>query len=693
MPRLTLRRCCWLWMIVGAALALHVGMAVSVSPRMGVTADEVVHLTGGYSYWKFNDYRLHPENGTLPMRLATLPWLAMDLKFPALTSYDWLHSIVNGVGDEFLYKLGNPLDPMMDRARLMIALGGAFTVWLTWRWARGLFGPRAGWVALVLAVFCPALLAHSGLATSDMVMTACVLGALSLTWRVFHRATPGNVLGAAVACGLAFLSKMSGVLIVPLIGLMLVVRWLRPAPFVWAIGRTRWLRHRGSVAGATTALTVAIAAGSLAVLWAGYDFRFSGFNREVSETRGYYVSWDLILDKAPMVQPQNTSLDDLNEGRHPVAESTMSHLIAWLRDHRVLPEAYLWGFAHTYKFSRYRSAFFLGEYRGTGWRTFFPVAFVLKTPLPALLLIATGVGTLLVARRRGRARLSVKPWVYRAAPLLLFFGVYWAMAISMKLNIGHRHILPTYPVFYVLASAVALWLGTGWGRRALIAISAALALVIVDSWASRPFYLSYFQPLFGGAERGYRYLVDSSYDWGQGLPDLARWLAAKRAGGDNEPVFLSYFGADSPTYRGIKATRFGDDVTDSGERIYPAAVRGGWFVISATHFRRVYLPVRGPWSERHEQRYAEIRARLIAAQSRMSTLTPAEQTAVLQDARDYEILSFGRLVAFLANRTPREVVGGSLLVFKLTDAEIGLALNSSLAELRRAAAAVAPANP
>lgn len=657
---------------------------------MGVTADEVVHLAGGYSYWKFNDYRLHPENGTLPMRLATVPWLAMDVKFPPLTSEDWLNSIVNGVGDELLYRLGNPLDPMMWRARAMIALAGAFTVWLTWRWARGLFGPRAGWVALGLAVFCPALLAHGGLATSDMVMTACVLGALTLVWRVLHRATPWNVLAASVACGLAFLSKMSGVLIVPLIGAMLLVRWLRPAPFVCAIGRVRWLRRRGPIVAATSALTLLIAAGSLVVLWGGYGFRFEGFNRAVSDARGYYLSWDVILDQAPLPVPKTTSLDALSNARHPLRESAMSRLIDGLRERRLLPEAYLWGFAHTYKFSRYRSAYFLGEYRGTGWRTFFPVAFVLKTPLPALLTIAAGVAALVFAWRMPAARRLTKPWLYRATPLLVFFFVYWIMAILMSLNIGHRHILPTYPVCYVLAAAAVLWLRTKFQRLGAVALGVALVAHAGDSLAARPFYLSYFQPLAGGSDRGYRYLVDSSYDWGQGLPDLAAWLAAKRARGDGAPVFLSYFGADSPAYRKIEATRFGDDITDTGVRVYPAQLRPGWYVISATHFRRTYLPVRGPWTERHERVFHEVRGRLAVAEKNGPPTTPAGQAQLLQDARDYEILCFGRLIALIERRDPLEVVGGSLLVFKLTDADLNVALHAPLAELRRAAAVAAP---
>jgi hypothetical protein len=38
-----------------------------------VTFDETAHLPAGYAYWRFNDYRLNPENGVLPQRLAGLP--------------------------------------------------------------------------------------------------------------------------------------------------------------------------------------------------------------------------------------------------------------------------------------------------------------------------------------------------------------------------------------------------------------------------------------------------------------------------------------------------------------------------------------------------------------------------------------------------------------------------------------------
>jgi len=667
-----LRRKPWL---VAAALALYWLMAVSVSPRMGVTADEVVHVTGGYAYWKFNDYRMHPENGTLPMRLAGLPWVLADARHPSLEDPTWLDSKVNLWGAKLFFESGNNVERLLWYSRMMVALSGAGVVWLTWLWARRLFGPAAGWIALGLGVFSPTMLAHGGLATSDMTMTACVLGALSAVWRLLHRATWGRLALAAALCGLAFLSKMSGVIIVPLIGALLLLRWLRRAPLVLAFGSSvRWLRKRGQIAVATFALMLAAAAGSLVVLWAGYGFRYEGFNRAVSAGNDYYFSWDVLLEETPLPWSEQGTLFKFVPPIRPPRPTNLTRLVGGLRDYRLLPEAYLWGFAHTYKFSHYRPGFFMGEYRGTGWKHFFPTAFVLKTTLPALALILTGALTLGWMLRHPTGALRVKPWLYRCAPLLVFFTVYWAMAINMTLNIGHRHILPTYPVFFVFASATALWLAGGTRRIAAFAVTAMLALHALDSAQARPFYLSYFQPLVRQAALGAHYFVDSSLDWGQGLPDLAAWLERKKRAGDASPVHLTYFGADSPRARGFDVVRFGDELSDSGQRYFPAQVRGGWYVISATYYRRVYMPTRGAWRPELEEHYIKLLDRMRQEGSRL----PPEQLTTL--AQDIELLQFARLCHFLRKHEPLEVIGGSLLVFRLSDAEVAAALYGRLTE-------------
>jgi hypothetical protein len=662
---------------VGALLLLYWLLAVSTSGRMGVTADEVVHLTAGYSYGQFNDYRLQPENGTLAMRAAALPLMGLDLKWVPALDHDWQHSLVNRVGYEFFYKLGNPLPRMLLLGRATIALFGVLTLWLIWRWARGLFGARAGWLALALAVFCPALLAHGALITSDMAITTCLLLVVTVFWRLLHIVTWPRLLLAIAASGAVLLAKMSGVLAAPMLVLLLLFRWAQPAPLVVQLGRTtRWLRPRRSVIGATLLLTLVTAAGGLGVLWAGYGFRYSAFHPSQQADAHFYFEWPAILDEDPLPNPWPDNIPSRLAGTPRAPQPTAgTRLIAWVRDHRLLPEAYLWGMAHTHKFSRWRPAFLNGEFRTTGWPQFFPWAFWLKTTLPALALLGAGIWA---ACRRRAPGSGLRPrWLYRSAPLLMLFFIYWSTALAMTLNIGHRHILPTYPVVYIFAGAAALWLCSR--PRQLIALTLALGLTAhaADSYLARPFYLSYFQPLGGGLRGGWRHLIDSSYDWGQGLPDLARWIETQRAAGEKSPIYLTYFGADSPRARSIPATRFADDISDVGNRVYPVWPTGGWFAISATHFQRVYLRIEQPWDFRTERLYQELRASLAQSATQPST-APDARARLLRNAMDFEVLEFGRLCHFLRDREPDTVVGGSILMFKLTDREVAFALNAPL---------------
>ena len=186
---------------VALLLVLHAVLAFTAAYRNGVTADEVVHLTGGYSYWRFNDYRLQPENGTLPMRIAALPLLAMDLRWVASDDPHWRNSIVNRLGHDFFFTLGNPLEGMLLAGRLMITGFGLVTLCLIWRWSRGLFGKAAGWLSLTLAALCPALLAHGALVTSDMAITACLLAVVTAFWLLLHRVTWPRLAAATAAGG------------------------------------------------------------------------------------------------------------------------------------------------------------------------------------------------------------------------------------------------------------------------------------------------------------------------------------------------------------------------------------------------------------------------------------------------------------------------------------------------------------
>lgn len=591
-----------------ALLALFWWMAASVSREHSTTADEIFHVTAGYSYWQHGDYRLQPENGNLPQRLAALPLLAQDLRFPPREQTAWQNADAAEIGYQFFYESGNDLPRMLAAARAMIALLGAACGALVFVWSRSLFGPRGALISVALFSFCPLLLAHAGLATSDMAVALGFLAATLTGWRLLHRVTPARVLFAGLAWGALALAKFSAVLLAFVFAVMLAVRLLRSR------------RSAGRILlGTVAALLIA-----WAVIWTAYGFRFEGLR-----SPGTY-----------------------NHPWSDYGESFTVRAAAWARDMHLLPDPWLQGFAHTARYAEGRPAFFLGDYGTRGWPLFFPVGFAVKTTLPALALLAVSLPGFITLRSRR---------FYRLTPLLALIAVYGGFAVTSHLNIGVRHLLPIYPALYILAGAVILLPRRAW---MLSGVAALLGWHAVESALIRPHYLSYFNPILGGPARAYRSYVDSSLDWGQDLPALKHWLDAHAR---HEKIFLSYFGSGSPAHEGLRATRLADGNFDLRARELAPEMTGGLYCISATMFQQVYTLVRHGWTEKHERRYAELRAWAEAWRAGRDA-TPRE-TAIPRFI-ELEHLRFGRLCAGLQRRKPDAMAGYSILIFRLTDAEV-----------------------
>ena len=356
------------------------------------------------------------------------------------------------------------------------------------------------------------------------------------------------------------------------------------------------------------------------------------------------------------------------------------------RRHHLLPEAYLYGFAHVWRGARERAAFFNGDFSLSGWRTFFPYTFLVKTPLSLFfiiaLAIAAGVAGLSARRRSARARDFLAAF-YDTSPLWVLFGFYWAAAIFSHLNIGHRHILPTYPPLFVLCGVAASWLWERTGgrterkrhyppfaRAAGIALWAAVALLAIEVCYRFPHYLAYFNGVVRPA-RAYRHLVDSSLDWGQDLPGVRRYIETRHLRG---PVYLSYYGFASPAYYHVPAILgysttirppplqilslpdgkadevlrdflrrepeydtevVGDTVRDGKVLAVvvkrPEALRltAGTYFISATLLQPVVQPTRGafgPWNERVERQYQTLTGAGSAPTRRMTPRTVARRS-------------------------------------------------------------------
>ena len=155
-------------------------------------------------------------------------------------------------------------------------------------------------------------------------------------------------------------------------------------------------------------------------------------------------------------------------------------------------------------------AFFLGEIGQTGWPTYFPVAFLLKTPIGLLALMVFAA-----ARLKPK---DVWDWTCLACLALL-----WIMLMRNKVNIGVRYALLTYPLAIPWVARLfepRLLRDRLWGPPT---VAAAVLFVAASLWC-HPRYLSYFNEIGGGPERGWLYLADSNNDWGQDLDALGETL-------------------------------------------------------------------------------------------------------------------------------------------------------------------------
>jgi hypothetical protein len=169
----------------------------------------------------------------------------------------------------------------------------------------------------------------------------------------------------------------------------------------------------------------------------------------------------------------------------------------------------------------------LGQWRVTGWPWFFPLAFLIKNPLPLLMGVLLGLGALIRERQ----------WWGQLGILILFSSVYVLVAIGMGPNLGYRHMIPVHPLLYLLIAGGVGWI---WPRVHLVG---RVVIVVLGIWAVvgtmrvYPYNLAYFNELAGGPANGWRYLEGSNTDWGQGWSALREFR-------DERSLTYSYSGPD-----------------------------------------------------------------------------------------------------------------------------------------------------
>jgi len=472
----------FIWLVL-LLIALAIARSAVATQLDSFTLDEPYHIAAGVSYVKYRDFGINPEHPPLVKLWVGAAIAATGFHLDALRQFNDKRDERSFATEATLRR--NDPDSVQRRARVaMYCFNGLMLLALAFA-LRQVLGEAVALGALLFLAIDPTVAAHLPVVMTDLPVALCSATAVALAARAFQTWYWPDVGACSGALGLAMATKHSAPIVfigVAAIGAYLA---LTPRPASPMNSRTRKL---GKV--------VVLLAGAMAILWGAYFFRYAESPSGIESLN----------------QPLLQKIDDV---RSPYYRG----VLRLMDKTRVVPRAYLWGFAdtiHTGLEGRENHQIFLGQfYPAKAPRYFFPTILGAKLPIGLSVLVLLGLFLFLTRR-------VPQEWRFPG-------GVVLAMALLLLLVLsggatygGVRHALPVMVLLSVFAGiGVAAAIESAVQSREVVVAIAILAACVSALPQMRPW--GYFNELAGGPANAYKYFVDEGLDLGQRNKELAAY--------------------------------------------------------------------------------------------------------------------------------------------------------------------------
>lgn len=544
------------FILVLLLLVIFYAAALSAVLTKSPTADEPMHTLSAIVQTQHQDFRVATDVPPFWHYVVSLPHWFHETVLPRDENWEKLIRGPYGLwtwAQDTLYRTpGNDADRLINRSRaatLMFGVGlGAMLAW----WSFKLAGPWAAVLTAGFYCFDPNFIGHAGLVKNDVPLTFTWCWVMLATWYAGRGVTWKNLTMLGLGCGAAIGTKMSGVVTVPLVAFLLILRALQPG--TWEIlGRP--IQSRGRKIICASAVTIAVGVIVWAEIWATYGFRFSMAppGEVVIDDAEIFRYW--ALRDAQDIAGKPSPGVVINNWKPPLS----ARVTLFLQDHRLLPQGWTKGFLETQAMNSARRSFLMGEIKTGSWWFYFPLAMLFKSPIGLLMAVAFSAVGLMVTRSGISKDFLTRNLSLRWAGLCLFvpFGIYLLGAITADLNLGIRHVFPLYVTLFVLVGVAGAHVISGFGRRAGVLFLLLLAGVAAETARAYPDYIAFFNTLAGGSRGGLYLLGDSNLDWGQDLRTLGEWRKDHPEG----QLYLTNWTVAETSYYGAA----GIAITGSGE--------------------------------------------------------------------------------------------------------------------------------
>jgi hypothetical protein len=253
------------WIGVAIIVALSLGRVAATYRVFAQTSDENIHLIAGYDILKHHSWTTDMHHPPLARVFFALPFVNAPEPVGTNRSARCNELLFDG-------RYTSNLARMRFGNLLFLALGIISVA----RWAMHLFSPAAGLLSAALFAMLPPVLAHAGLATTDMAVAATMPFALDELTRLAERPSWRRAAMTGIAIAAGVLSKYSFVAFFPAAAaVLLIVMGVRDR------GNASKIRERFLIC-AVVALIVAAA-----LVWAGFGFSFEPLIRGLAEVRNH----------------------------------------------------------------------------------------------------------------------------------------------------------------------------------------------------------------------------------------------------------------------------------------------------------------------------------------------------------------------------------------------------------------------
>lgn len=449
----------------------------------GFTLDEAYHIASGVSYVMYRDFRLNPEHPPLVKLWVGSVVAATGFHSESLRKFSdkpderqftqWL-----------VYQKNDP-DSVQRRARAaMFVLNGLLLTALALALER-VFNALVALGTLVFLVIDPTVTAHWPVVMTDLPVALLSAISIVLATRAFRDWIWTDLAACSFFLGLDLAAKHSApavLLIVTVIGV-----WLT----FW-----RPLKGVGDSPGLRLLKIACVLAGALTILWGFYLFRYN-------ETRTGEESFNRAL------------ADKIKDVGTPYYHA----ILVAMDKTRVVPRAYLWGFADTVHAGMEGRPFpqliFGRVYLRKGPKYFFPAMIFLKLPIGLSVLWMLGL-TFFLARRLPRK------WEFPAGVILAAAFLFLLVLAAGSTYAGIRHALPVVVLLSIFAGLFAERALTSstrsWRFVAVMAyvLASVSALPVLRPW-------EYFNEIIGGPKNAYKYFSNEGVDLGQRTKEMVEY--------------------------------------------------------------------------------------------------------------------------------------------------------------------------